>query len=82
MSELDDLFADLPDKLTVAQTAELLGVSDTTIYKWLKEGVLPGYRLGGLWVLFRDQVKDRIASGHNSPPGQASATDPLDEPPS
>lgn len=73
MNHLDDLFADLPPKLNVTQTAEVLGVSDTTVYKWLNEGVLPGYKVGGAWVLLRNAVKERIASGSNLPPEDESA---------
>jgi excisionase family DNA binding protein len=32
--------------LTPVEVAELLGVSVQTVGRWLREGVLPGYRLG------------------------------------
>ncbi len=67
MSHLDELFADLPANLTVAQTAEILGIRPSTVYKWLNEGVLPGYKVGSAWVILRDEVKDRIRSGRNLP---------------
>jgi len=68
MSHLDDLFAGLPPRLNVGQTAELLGVSETTIYTWLAEGVLPGHKVGGKWVLITNAIKEVVASGSNLPP--------------
>lgn len=67
MSHLDDLFQGLPPRLSVAQTAELLGVSETTIYTWLAQGVLPGNKVGGKWMLITNAVKEVVASGSNLP---------------
>jgi excisionase family DNA binding protein len=33
--------------LTVAQIAELLGVHEQTVRRWLRSGALPGRNLGG-----------------------------------
>jgi excisionase family DNA binding protein len=65
MSRLDDLFADYPARLSVGQLAEVLGVGRATAYKWLNDGTVPAYRLGGTWVILRDEVKDVIAAGRN-----------------
>jgi excisionase family DNA binding protein len=65
MNRLDDLFADYPAHLSVSQMAEVLGISRPTAYKWLNEGTVPGYRVGGAWVILRDEVKDLIAAGRN-----------------
>jgi excisionase family DNA binding protein len=65
MSHLDDLFADYPASLTVAQVSEVLGIGRATAYKWLNEGTIPAYRLGSSWVILRDEVKDVIAAGRN-----------------
>ena len=65
MSRLDDLFADYPARLTVGQMAEVLGVGRATAYKWLNDGTVPAYRVGGVWVILRDEVKDLIAAGRN-----------------
>ncbi len=65
MSHLDDLFADYPANLTVAQLSEVLGIGRATTYKWLNEGTIPAYRVGSSWVILRDEVKDFIAAGRN-----------------
>ena len=35
--------------LTPAQAAERLQVTERTVYQWLRQGKLPGHRLGRLW---------------------------------
>ena len=52
--------------LTVSELSEYLNVHRTTIYRLLREGKLPGFRLGGDWRFRldaieqwqRDQMKD------------------------
>ena len=65
MSHLDALFEGLPERLDVNQVAALLGVSPKGVYRWLKDGVIPGYQLGRTWMILRDELKDAIASGSN-----------------
>ena len=36
-----------PDWLTIPQAAEYLGVSEPTIYRWMKDGLLSFYKIGG-----------------------------------
>lgn len=68
---LDRLFADLPPTLSTQQVADLLGITKPGVYKWLKEGVLPGYKLGGTWVVLRDELKEALRAGANERPGEA-----------
>ena len=44
------------DPLTVAETAKLMGRSTEQIRRYLREGVLPGRRLGGQWFVDRPDV--------------------------
>ncbi len=37
------------DYYTAKEVAELLQVSEDTIWNWLKAGTIPGYRFGGRW---------------------------------
>ena len=67
MSHLDDLFAGYGDHLTVAELGELLGIKVPTAYKWLREGTIPGYKVGSQWMILRDEVKELVASGRNLP---------------
>jgi excisionase family DNA binding protein len=68
-SRLDELFGRYPEHLSVPQLADVLGVRPSTAYKWLQTGIVPGYKVGGAWIILRDEVRDLVASGRNLPPG-------------
>lgn len=70
MSRLDDLFARYPEHLSVKELAEVLGVTTPTAYTWLQRGLIPAYKVGGAWVILRDEVRDHLAAGRNVPGGQ------------
>jgi len=66
-NHLDELFARYPEHLSVPQLADVLGIRPSTAYKWLQTGVIPAYKVGGAWVILRDEVRDLVASGRNLP---------------
>ena len=43
--------------LTVAETARTLQRSTEQVRRYLREGVLPGHRLGGQWFIARSDVE-------------------------
>jgi excisionase family DNA binding protein len=49
--------ADTSDQLTVAETARALKRSTEQVRRYLREGVLPGQRLGGQWFVARADVE-------------------------
>lgn len=59
---LDDLFKDLPERVTVEQVAETLGLTNKAVYRYLSTQVIPGYKVGRHWLILRDEVKDAVAS--------------------
>ena len=61
MSRLDDLFADVPEKMGVDDVATLLGLNPRTVSNWLKDGQLPGYKLPGRWLILREELRDYLA---------------------
>lgn len=67
MTRLDDLFAPYPPHLSVDQLAAVLGVKAQTAYKWLQTGLVPGYKVGGAWVVLRDEIRDHLATQRNVP---------------
>ena len=73
MSEsLDRLFDGLPERLTVAQLTELLGLSSTTVtYRWLRDGRVPAIQLGSYWIILRDDVKEYLRARYNVSPERA-----------
>jgi len=64
-SRLDELFDDLPKRLSVPEVAELLAITKKGVYQWIHQGVIPAYKLGASWIILRDELRDAIASGSN-----------------
>lgn len=64
---LDALFAGRPETLSVEEVAELLNISRQNAYAWLRDGVIPGYKLGATWRVIRDELKETMRLGANSP---------------
>lgn len=64
-SGLDALFDGLERTLSVQDTADLLGMTKPGVYKWLKDGVIPGYKVGSTWFILRDELKETLKSGAN-----------------
>jgi PTS system nitrogen regulatory IIA component len=46
--------------LSVRDAAELLGISQKTVYRWIKDGRLPSHRLGGQHFLERSEVNNLV----------------------
>ncbi|MDH5752366.1 MAG: PTS sugar transporter subunit IIA [Deltaproteobacteria bacterium] len=44
--------------LSVRDAAELLKVSEKTIYRWIRQGVIPTYRFQGQYRFNQDELKD------------------------
>jgi excisionase family DNA binding protein len=44
--------------LTVPQAAAQLQVSERTVYEWLRDGKLPGRKIGKVWRLSADAIND------------------------
>ena len=64
--------------LRVRDVAERLDVSSKTVYKWLREGLIPASRLGKSWIISEDALNAALAPGSNRPLASA-AVDPVSE---
>jgi excisionase family DNA binding protein len=42
--------------LTTKEVSEMLGVHTSTVYKLIKEGKIPSFRVGSDWRFRRDQI--------------------------
>ena len=42
---------ELPDLLSAQQAADLIGVHINTMFKYLRDGTVPGKRLGAKWYI-------------------------------
>lgn len=57
------------DYMTFEQASELLNVSRSTLYRWLREGKVPGHKLGRQWRFVREELEQWTRQG---PDGQAT----------
>ena len=65
---LDRLFASLPERLSIDQLTDLLGLSARSVtYKWLREGNVPAMKIGGTWLILRDDVREHLEASYNVP---------------
>ena len=46
--------------LSVREAAEVLGVSQKTVYRWIKDGRVPSRRLGGQHFIERSEVNNLV----------------------
>jgi len=65
----------LPDVSTVEDPVERLRLSSATIRKLLRQGVLPGCKIGGRWPIERQQLLAalRTAAAHPEVPAEHSS---------
>lgn len=54
--DLADMFADMPDTLTPARLTTYVPQSRRTIDRWIAEGTLRAYRLGGRVLVRKSDV--------------------------
>ncbi len=40
--------------MTTKEISKYLGVHEMTVYRWLKKGVIPGFKIGGRWRSKKD----------------------------
>jgi PTS system nitrogen regulatory IIA component len=58
--------------LSVREAAEAMGVSQKTVYRWIKDGRLPSHRLGGQHFLERSEVNNLVIREGLRPLGDAA----------
>ncbi len=72
-SGLEEMFRGYPRVLTVPEVAELLRMTKTNIYRWLKDGTIPAYKLGSSWFIPRDGLREALEAGSNANPNNTKS---------
>jgi excisionase family DNA binding protein len=54
------------DLLTSTEAGELIGVSGQTIKNWVRQGHLQAYRIGGRFMIPKDEVADYVRRARQS----------------
>lgn len=63
---LDALLKDYGRTMTAGEVAEALGMTKQGVYHWLRDGLIPGYKLGTTWFIMRDELKETLLAGANT----------------
>jgi len=50
----------IPDTLTLAEIQEVLQIGKNTALRLVNTGILPGQRVGGKWLVFKEDVETFI----------------------
>jgi len=72
MADIND-FPDVPGYVSIKQAAEMLGITDKRVYRYIDIGRLPAYKSGGAFLLAVEDVKQFKLN----PPGRTRSGPPL-----
>jgi PTS system nitrogen regulatory IIA component len=65
--------------ISVREAAGLIGVSQKTVYRWIKDGRVPSYRVGGQHLLEKSEVNDLVIREGLQPFPEVASDDGRDE---
>lgn len=51
--------------MSTQEISKYLGVHEMTVYRWLKKGVLPGFKVGGRWRSKKEVLDGFLMNGLN-----------------
>lgn len=51
--------------MSTQEISKYLGVHEMTVYRWLKKGVLPGFKVGGRWRSKKEVLDQFLMRGMN-----------------
>jgi excisionase family DNA binding protein len=52
--------------LTAKEVAEYLQLTEITIYKYVTEGKIPGYKIGSRWRFEKEKIDDLLQNGNST----------------
>ena len=71
MAEINEI-PDDPGYVTIKQAAQMLGITDKRVYRYIDLGRLPAYKSGGVFLLAEEDVRQFKLN----PPGRTRTTPP------
>src|SRR5579864_9358274 len=72
MANIKD-FPNVPGYISIKQAAQLLGITDKRVYRYIDIGRLPAYKSGGVFFLLEEDVKHFKLN----PPGRTRTGPPV-----
>lgn len=76
---LDELFEGQGPTMTARDVTELLGITKQTVHNWLRDGVIPGYKVGTTWFIVTKELKETLRKGENTPRVRPPKNQPKNE---
>lgn len=71
MADINE-FPDVPGYVSIKQAAEILGITDKRVYRYIDLGRLPAYKSGGVFLLSEEDVRQFKLN----PPGRTRTVPP------
>ena len=71
MADINE-FPDIPGYVSIKQAAQILGITDKRVYRYIDLGRLPAYKSGGVFLLAEEDVRQFKLN----PPGRARTVPP------
>src|SRR5258708_35722884 len=71
MADIKD-FPDVPGYVSSKQAAEMLGITDKRVYRYIDLGRLPAYKSGGVFLLAQEDIRQFKLN----PPGRTRTAPP------
>jgi len=71
MADINE-FPDVPGYVSIKQAAEILGITDKRVYRYIDLGRLPAYKSGGVFLLAEEDVRQFKLN----PPGRVRTVPP------
>jgi excisionase family DNA binding protein len=62
--------------LTVKEVSELLQIHETTVYKMIREGKIPAFKIGSDWRFLKHRIERWLAEQNKGAPGAKIVTIP------
>jgi excisionase family DNA binding protein len=63
----DSYWSTFPDVLTFDQLERILGKVRVTVWRWLQNGTLPAHQVAGAWIVYKEEVRAKIARPDSRP---------------
>src|SRR5436309_3496005 len=71
MADINE-FPDVPGYVSIKQAAEMLGITDKRVYRYIDLGRLPAYKSGGVFLLAQEDIRQFKLN----PPGRTRTVPP------
>lgn len=62
----EDYWAQYPDTLTTSDVAKIISIGTPAVRARLRDGTIPGHRIGDSWIIFKPEIRAWLNATSNS----------------